>query len=104
LTDLLKKNAFHWTPAVEKAFTELNRAMHTTLVLAMPDFNKTFVVELDASVTIIGVFLTQDGIPFAFTIQPLSGCNLGIYTYEKEMMVILHVVHRWWAYLLGHRF
>jgi hypothetical protein len=61
LTDLLKKNAFHWTPAVEKAFIELKRTMCTTPVLAVPDFNKTFVVESYASGTGIGVVLTQDG-------------------------------------------
>jgi hypothetical protein len=49
LTDLLKKNAFHWTLVVEQAFIDLKRAMCTTPVLVAPDFNKTFVVELDAS-------------------------------------------------------
>jgi hypothetical protein len=44
-SDLLKKNAFHWTLIVEQAFTTLKRAMCTTHVLATPDFNKTFVVE-----------------------------------------------------------
>jgi hypothetical protein len=73
LTDLLKKNAFHWTPVVEQAFTELKRAMCTTPVLAAPDFNKTFVVESDASGTGIGAVLTQDGRPLAFTSQALSG-------------------------------
>jgi hypothetical protein len=83
LTDLLKKNAFHWTPVVEQAFTELKRAMCTTPVLATPDFNKTFVVESDASGTGIGTVLTQDGRPLAFTSQALSGHNLGRSTYEK---------------------
>jgi hypothetical protein len=83
LTDLLKKNAFHWTPAAEQAFTDLKWAMCTTPVLAAPDFNKTFVVESDASGTGIGAVLTQDGRPLAFTSQALSGHNLGRSTYEK---------------------
>jgi hypothetical protein len=61
LIGLLKKNAFHWTPVVEQAFTELKRAMCTTLVLATPDFNKTFVVESYASGIGIGAVLTQYG-------------------------------------------
>jgi hypothetical protein len=93
LTDLLKKNAFHWTPVVEKDFTYLKPTMCTTPILAAPDFNKTFVVESYASGTGIGVVLTQDGQPLEFTSQALSGRNLGRSTYEKEMMVILHVVH-----------
>jgi hypothetical protein len=83
LTDLLKKNAFHWAPVVEQAFTDLNRAMCTTHVLASLDFKKTFVVESDAFGTCIVAVLTQDGRPLAFTSQVLSGHNLGQSTYEK---------------------
>jgi hypothetical protein len=83
LTDLLKKNAFHWTTEVEQAFIKLKRAMCTTPVLAVPDFNKTFVVESDALGTGIGTVLTQEGRPLAFTSQALSGNNLGRSTYEK---------------------
>jgi hypothetical protein len=61
LTNLLKKNAFHWTPIVEKAFTDLKQSMCTTPALLAPDFNKTFVVESDASRTSIGAVLTQEG-------------------------------------------
>jgi hypothetical protein len=66
-TNLLKKNSFHWTPAAEQAFTNLKQAMCTTLVLAAPDFNKTFVMEYDASGTSIGVVVTQEGRPLVFT-------------------------------------
>jgi hypothetical protein len=61
LNDLLKNNAFHWTPVVEQAYIELKRAMSTTHVLVSPDFNKTFEVESNASGTSLGAVLTQDG-------------------------------------------
>jgi hypothetical protein len=77
LTNLLKKNAFHWTPVAEQAFIELKRAMCTTPVLAIPDFNKTFVLESDAFGTGLGAVLTQDGQHVAFTSKALSGRNLG---------------------------
>jgi hypothetical protein len=57
-----------------------------------------------ASGTSLGAVLTKDGRHVAFTSKVLSGCNLGISTYEKEMMVILHAVHSWRPYLLGCRF
>jgi hypothetical protein len=104
LTNLLKNNAFHWTHVVEQAFVELNRSMCTTAILAAHDFKKTSVVESYASSTGIGTILTQDGRPLAFTSQALSGCNLGISTYEKEMMAIIHAMHTWIPYLLGCHF
>jgi hypothetical protein len=49
LTALLKKNYFTWSPPDAQAFQTLNMAMCTTLVLTLPDFTKTFVLECDAS-------------------------------------------------------
>jgi len=83
LTDLLKKNEFHWTPISKQAFIYLKRAMCTTPILASPDFNKTFVVESYAYGIGIGAVLTQDGQHVAFTSKSLSGRNLGRSTYEK---------------------
>jgi hypothetical protein len=72
LTYLLKKNAFTWTSTVGPNFQALKYAMCTTLVLELPDFTKTFVLECDASRKGIGVILMQDGRPLAFTRKQLS--------------------------------
>jgi hypothetical protein len=48
LMTLLKNNSFTWTPATSQAFQTLKTTMCTTLVLALPDFTKTFVLECDA--------------------------------------------------------
>jgi hypothetical protein len=101
LTALLKKNSFTWTPATAQAFQTLKMAMCTTLVLALPDFTKTFVLECDASGKGIGTVLMQAGRPLAFTSKQLSEKNLGKPIYEKEMLAILHVVELWRPYLLG---
>jgi hypothetical protein len=104
LIALLKKNSFTWTPAATQAFQTLKMAMCTTPVLALPDFTKTFVLECDASRKGIGVVLMQEGWPLAFNSKQLSEINLGKSIYEKEMLVILHVIDLWHPYLLGKHF
>ncbi|GJZ76963.1 reverse transcriptase [Tanacetum coccineum] len=55
LTRLLNKNAFEWDKAAQIAFTELKQAMTQAPVLALPNFQKTCVVDTDASGLGIGV-------------------------------------------------
>ena len=46
----------------------------------------------------------QEGRPLDFTRKQLSESHLGQSIYEKEMLVILHVVDLWCPYLLGKHF
>ena len=78
--------------------------MCSTLVLAMPDFTKPFVLECNTSSTVLGAVLTQEGRPLDFISKQLCDRHLGKSTYEKEMMAILHAVDTWRPYLLECRF
>ena len=49
LTSLAKKYEFSLTLEATKAFEHLKEAMCQALVLAMPNFTKTFIMECDAS-------------------------------------------------------
>jgi hypothetical protein len=51
LTQLLKKNAFHWSDAANTAFQALKQALSAAPVLQLPDFEQSFTVECDASGT-----------------------------------------------------
>ena len=75
--------------------------MCNTLVLVVPNFSKTFVLECDASRKGLGVILMQEGHPLEFTNKYFCNKNLGKSSYKKEMMAILHVIERWRPYLIG---
>ncbi|XP_066341714.1 uncharacterized mitochondrial protein AtMg00860-like [Miscanthus floridulus] len=71
LTQLLRKDAFQWSDAAETAFSTLKAALTAALVLHLPDFTATFVVDYDASGSGFGAMLYQDGAPIAFFSRPV---------------------------------
>jgi hypothetical protein len=73
LTALLKKKkAFQWTALAQEAFAQLKTAISTTLVITLPDFDKSFSIETDACDTGIGAMLAQEGYPMAYYIKALG--------------------------------
>ncbi|KAA0051271.1 ty3-gypsy retrotransposon protein [Cucumis melo var. makuwa] len=104
LTKLTKKNNFHWSEEATKAFEQLKRAMVTLPVLALPDFQLPFEVEIDASGSGLGAVLAQNKRPIAYFSQKLSETAREKSVYERELMAIVLAVEKWQHYLLGHRF
>lgn len=104
LTELLRKNAFIWTPTATQAFHQLKQALIKTPVLQLPDFNAPFVVQTDASGTGVGAILMQKGHPLAYFSRQLSPRLKAASTYAREMFAITEAVKKWRQYLLGQRF
>jgi len=66
LNELTKKDVpFVWGTAQEEAFTVLKDKLAHAPLLQLPDFNKTFELECDASGIGLGGVLLQDGKPVA---------------------------------------
>jgi len=99
LIDLLKKEGFNWNEKAEEAFVLLKKAMSEVPTLSLPDFNKPFVLEIDASSNGVGVVLMQEG--RAFISQVLTPSHLGLSVYDKELLVVLIAVDKWRHYLEG---
>lgn len=104
LTVLIKNDSFKWSTEATIAFNNLKQAMLSPQVLALPDFNKPFVIESDASGHGIGAVLQQEGRPIAFTSKALCPRNQALSAYEREMLAIIHAVQKWQSYLVGNPF
>ena len=66
MTALLRKNAFIWSVEAETNFNQLKVAVSKPSILALPDFNQTFIIECDASGNGLGAILLQNHRPIAF--------------------------------------
>ncbi|GKC29531.1 putative mitochondrial protein [Tanacetum coccineum] len=70
-----------------QAFEELKEAMVHALVLQMPNFESTFMVETDAS--------GLGGHPIAFMSKTLAAKHHTLSTYEKEFLAVIQALDKW---------
>lgn len=92
LTDQLRKGAYNWNDKSQLAFEKLKEAIISAHVLALPNFDKVFVVETDASKSGAGAVLMQDGNPLDFISKSLGPRWQNLSVYEKELLAIVFAV------------
>ena len=81
LNELTKKGVhFSWGKVQEHAFNVLKDKLTHAPLLQLPDFNKTFELECDASGIGLGGVLLQEGKPVAYFSEKLSGSVLNYST------------------------
>ncbi|XP_058008100.1 uncharacterized protein LOC131182808 [Hevea brasiliensis] len=104
LTALLKKNSFQWTAAATQAFESLKKALTSTPILVLPNFDLLFVIECDASDTGIGAVLLQNNKPVAFFSRAMAVRHISLPAYEKELIGLVKAIRHWQSYLWGKQF
>ena len=104
LTNLLKKEVeFIWSDQCQAAFDKLRIALIKAQSLHLPDLNKPFVVQTDASDKGLGCALLQsiEGIlcPIYFASRTLSPPEQNYSTTEKECLAIIYAIRKFRPYL-----
>jgi hypothetical protein len=104
LTALLKKDSFSWTLEADRAFQDLKHGLMTAPLLQLPDFDKKFVVECDASGSGFGAMLHQGDGPVAFFSRAVAAHHAKLSAYERELIGLVKAVRHWHPYLWGRSF
>ena len=111
LTNLTRKgtpNNVEWGPREEDSFARLKESLVNPPVLKLPDFEKTFMLKVDASDVGIGAVLMQehDGedFPLAYASKKLLPREQRYSTVEKECLAIIWAVKKFDYYLFGRVF
>ena len=105
---LTQKGApFEWTQFCQNAFEELKSHLTESPLLAYPDFDKSFILETDASMKGLGPVLSQvqaDGRPHpvAYASHALSPQEKCYAITELESLAVVWAVNYFHAYLYGH--
>lgn len=105
LTELSKNDRkFEWGPVQEHAFNTLKSCLCNAPVLRLPDFNKMFEIECDASGKGIGDVLMQERKPVAYFSEKLNDAALKYSTYDKELYALKRALDTWQHYLWPKEF
>jgi hypothetical protein len=104
MTELLEKDKkFEWMQTCEASFQELKKRLMTTLILVMPDMEKSFSIYCDASGQGLGCVLMQDGHVVAYASRQLRKHEAHYPTHDLELVAVVHALMIWRHYLMGKR-
>jgi hypothetical protein len=82
------KEKLVWGMSRQQAFDDLKKHLCSSPVLSLPDLQRPFEIETDASDYIVGIVLTQHDHPVAYHSETLSYGLCKYPTYDKEMYSI----------------
>ena len=99
-----EKKEFKCTHGADKSFDTLKQKVVELPILALPDFNKVFEVECDASGNAIGAVLSQEGKPISFFSEKLNDAKRKYYVYDQDFYAIIQALKKWRHYLIPKEF
>ena len=109
LTALTKKDLpFKWTSEQDQAFQELKERFLKAPVLVMPDQDKPFHLETDASAFASGGVLMQKDDnghlhPCSYLSRTFTGTEQRYQIYDRELLALIRGLTEWKVYLEGAR-
>lgn len=100
---------FKWGDVHEEGFRTVERALNTEPALAHPDFDRDFIVHIDASKVALGAVLSQRELnrtetPVAFASSSLTEAERNYNTCEREALAVVYALKKFRLYVLGPRF
>ena len=110
LTELTKKKLpekVEWNSRAELAFQRLKEMLISTPLMKNPDFNRTFILQTDASGVGVGAVLSQgeeEDQPIAYFSRKHLPREQAYSTVENECLSIVLAVKHFKPYLLGRTF
>ncbi|PHJ26048.1 retrotransposon ty3-gypsy subclass [Cystoisospora suis] len=109
LTRLLRKDApFTWGPSEQQAVDKLRELLCHPPVLALPDFDKVFILYTDASDGALGAVLAQEHEgrekPVAFLSRALATQERNYPVRDKELLSVVWAIKQLHSYLRGAPF
>ena len=97
-----------WDDAAEMAFRDLKLYISSKPILHLPDINKTFTLQTDASETGLGAVLLQetDGklFPISYASKKLTETERRYSVIERECLAVIWAVKKFNSYLYGREF
>jgi hypothetical protein len=112
ITDLTRKTEprkVNWTQECESAFVKVKQALCSRPVLTLPDYDKGFIVQVDASERGLGAILCQKDqndieCPVAYASRKLVQREQHLSTTEKECLGLVWAVDYFKPYITGRKF